>query len=258
MSIKKIILIIFFFAALTLQSQERKALFGIIKDSLQVLNNAHIVNLNSNLGTVTIKDGSFKIYAKIGDTLRISTIQHQEKKYPIIKSSFSFKGLVITLKTKVYELDEIELKRNNLFGRLDVDLNYVPKKQTPDINAITLGLPNAGLKKMRKIDREIYTATTSSSGISLDLILNILSGRLKKLKKRKKIIEEDEDIIMMFKKFKHSFAQNFNIKDEDAFKFLYFCEADSLFNKTLLNDELNLIVFLQKKSKKFNEKKIAK
>ena len=120
------------------------------------------------------------------------------------------------------------------------------------MNAVTLGLPNAGSKLMKKVDREIYAATTSASGISLDLILNVLSGRLKMLKLKKVIVEEDEDVLLMFKKFQYVFKQNFNVKKEDAYQFLYFSLADSLYNEKLLNDEFALIQFLQNKSTDFH------
>ena len=65
---------------------------------------------------------------------------------------------------------------------------------------------------MKKVDREIYTATTSASGISLDLILNTLSGRLKKLKFKRSIVNEDENVNLVFEKYKYLFEQSFNIK----------------------------------------------
>jgi hypothetical protein len=249
---RKTMLFILFFFTVLLHSQEQKALFGTIMDSLNVINNVHIVNLNSKHGTVSADDGSFKIFAKVGDTLEISAIQYQEKKYLIRKSSFSFEGLVLYLKPKIYELEEIKLKKHKLTGSLGVDLNVVPTSNVPTINAVTLGLPNAGSKLMKKVDREIYTATTSASGISLDLILNVLSGRLKMLKFKKIIVEEDEAVLLMFKKFQYVFEQNFNIKKENAYRFLYFSLADSLYNEKLLNDEFALIQFLQNKATDFH------
>jgi hypothetical protein len=108
---------------------------------------------------------------------------------------------------------------------------------------------------MKKIDREIYTATTSASGISLDLILNTLSGRLKKLKFKKSIVDEDENVNFVFEKYKYLFEQSFNIKKEDGFKFLYFSFSDSLYNEKLLENEFAFIHFLQKKSDAFHKKK---
>jgi hypothetical protein len=250
--IKKVVFIVLLFMTFVAKSQERSALFGIIKDTIAKIENAHIINLNTKQGTITASNGRFKIFAKVGDTLEISSIQYQEKKYLIRRSSFSFEDLVLYLKPKIYELEEVKLKKHELTASLGVDINAVPKPNIPIMNAVTLGLPNAGSKLMKKVDREIYAATTSASGISLDLILNVLSGRLKMLKLKKVIVEEDEDVLLMFKKFQYVFKQNFNVKKEDAYQFLYFSLADSLYNEKLLNDEFALIQFLQNKSTDFH------
>ena len=236
-------------------SQERKALFGIVRDSIGIIADVHLVNGTSKQGTISSEMGAFKIFAKIGDTITFSSVQHIEKKYLVNAHSFNFEGLTIYLLKKVYELDEINLEKKIVFGRLEIDLNSVPKSNRPIINATTLGLPNAGLPLMKKVDREIYTATTSASGVSVDLILNVLSGRLKKLKKKKKIVEEDEDVARMYGKFKHLLYQNFNIKEENTYVFLYFCSADSLYRRDLLNNEFTFIKFMQRKSTEFKELK---
>jgi hypothetical protein len=245
--IKKTVFIVLLFITLAANSQERRALFGIIKDTIAPIENAHVVNLSTKRGSITGSNGRFKIFAKVGDTLEITSIQYQEKKYLIRRSSFSFEGFVLYLKPKIYELEEIKLKKHKLTGTLGVDLNVVPTSYVPTINAVTLGLPNAGSKLMKKVDREIYTATTSA----LDLILNVLSGRLKMLKFKKIIVEEDEAVLLMYKKFQYVFEQNFNIKKENAYRFLYFSLADSLYNEKLLNDEFALIQFLQNKATDF-------
>lgn len=245
------VFIVLLFITLISKSQERRALFGIIKDTVVPIENAHIVNLNTKHGTITARGGRFKIFAKVGDTLEISSIQYQEKKHLIRRNSFRFEGLVLYLKPKIYELEEIKLKKHQLKGSLGVDINVVPESNVPKINAITLGLPHAGSKLMKKVDREIYTATTSASGISLDLILNVLSGRLKMLKSKKVIVDEDEAVLLMFKKFQYMFEQNFNIKKENVYRFLYFSLADSLYNEKLLDNEFALIQFLQNKSTDF-------
>jgi len=251
--IQKILFVIFVFLTLVAKSQERKTLFGIIRDSITPVENVHVVNLNTKQGTITNANGRFKIFATMGDTLKISAIQYQEKKYLIRKSSFSFEDLILYLDSKIYELKEIKLKKYHLTSSLGIDVNAVPKPNAPILNAVTLSLPNAGSKLMKKVDREIYTATTSASGISLDLILNVISGRLKMLKFKKVIEEEDEAVLLMFEKFQYVFERSFNVKKENAYRFLYFSLTDSLYTKNLLNDRFALIQFLQHKARDFHQ-----
>jgi|TARA_B110000971_G_scaffold39711_1_gene38744 hypothetical protein len=244
---KTMLFILFFFTVLS-HSQEQKALFGTIMDSLNVINNVHIVNLNSKQGTISADDGSFKIFAKVGDTLALSSIQYQKKKYRVQNNSFSFQGLNLYLISKVYLLKEIQVKRHDLLGSLGIDINAVPTPIIPTMNAVALTLPNAGRKKMKKVDREIYTAKNTH----IDYLLNILSGRLTKLRKKKKLREEAADVNIMFDSFKLTLERHFNINKEVRFAFLNFCITDPLFNKKLVTDELALIAFLQLKSIEFN------
>ncbi|MGJ8745893.1 hypothetical protein [Polaribacter sp.] len=247
--VKKLLLLIcLFFLNITCFSQNNKPLYGIIKDSLGVIINTHIVNLNSKLGTISSINGTFKISATAGDTLLISNVKYLEKKYIVKKTSFSFSDLIIYLQPKTYKLDAFELKRNYLTGHLDVDLHSTPNKNTKLINGVSLGLPNAGLKKMKKVDRKIYAITSTN----IDLLLVVLSGRLKKLNVEKKVIQEDTEVQLMYDKLKYYLNKNFNIKKEDTFRFLYFCRQDTLFKKKYVKNEFELIKFLQLKSKEFN------
>ena len=124
--IRKLLFFFFLLIISTSFSQERKPLYGVIKDSLGVVKNSNIINIKTNKGTFSFDDGTFKIFAKEGDSLKVSSIQHQEKIIVIKKNSFGFKKLVIYLQPKVYELDEFELKKHNLTGRLGIDTKNVP------------------------------------------------------------------------------------------------------------------------------------
>lgn len=104
---------------------------------------------------------------------------------------------------------------------------------------------------MEKHDRAIYTATTSAGGIPFDYFLNVLSGRLKKLKKNKKMIEEGKDVDFIYEKYHFLLFQNFKIKEEDTYKFLEYCVKDSTYKKSMLKNKFALINFLEQKSKLF-------
>lgn len=249
---KQKLLYLFLVISISCSSQNRKRFFyGKIIDSTDVVINAHVINLKTKQGTFSDQYGFFKIYAKENDSLQITSIGYKTKKIRVQLFQFREKINLIFIESKTYNLEEIKLKRNNLLGILETDLNTVPKKTIEDVDAISLGLPGAGMKKMEKQDREIYTATTSAGGISFDYFLNVLSGRLKKLKKKKKIIEENQDINFIYKKYHLLLFQNFKIKKEDTYKFLDYCVTDSLYKKSLLKNEFELIKFLETKSKLF-------
>ncbi len=213
---------------------------------------AHIVNLKTNQGTYSNDLGKYQIQASLGDSLKITSVQYATIIRMVTKFDLKSKVINIYMKDKTYVLDEIVLKKTELIGSLALDMKR-KKKARNEVSAVSLQLPNAGNKKMSHIERKIYTASTSSGGIPLNLLFNVFSGRMKKLREEKKIIEENNDVEFMLEKIKHFLVSDFNIKKEDHYRFLYFCRSDSTFNKGLLRDELALIKFLQLKSKEFNK-----
>lgn len=98
-------------------------------DSLGAVKNVNIVNINTNKGTSSNDAGFFEIYVTLGDSLRITTIQHQTKVIQISHSNYQNKFLTIQLDLKTYSLDPFDLKKHNLSGRLGIDSKSVPKQK---------------------------------------------------------------------------------------------------------------------------------
>ena len=248
---KALLLLLLLFASKLLVAQRSTFIGGQVRDSIGTVSNATILNLNTKRGTVSNDDGIFEIRVRLGDSLQLSSVQHITKIVYISKAALARKKIEIQLLIETTVLEAFELKKHDLSGRLGIDVKKVTKENK--ISAVTLGLPNAGRKKMKKVDREIYTATSSSGGISLDHIINTLSGRIKMLRKKKQIVEEDIDVQILLKQYNYDLEKNFNIKKDATTRFLYFCRTDTLFNKALFNNELSLIKFLEEKAIEFNK-----
>ena len=250
---KKIIFLLFIIT-FSSYSQKTKPIYGIVIDSLGVVNDANIYNKNSNIGTNSTQKGDFKIYCKLGDTLVFSSVQHQTKEYIVNEGSFVSFNFKIYLNLKTYELDEFELKKHNLLGVLALDVSQV-KNIENEISAVSLGLPNAGIPKLKPIDRKIYTASTSNGMIPLDLIINTINGKIKRLKKQKKIIEDNAYVAKLYSEFKFNLGADFKIAKEDEYRFLYYCRSDSSFITARSKTKYEFINFLKLKAKEFNQLK---
>ena len=126
--IKKIlVLFVFFISLLSTFSQEKnKIITGKILDSLGIVKNANVINLKTNQGTFSNDNGIFRIFVSEGDTLSLSSIQHISKKVIITKNIIENRKMNIRIKYNIYSLDEFELKRHNLIGRLSIDTKNVP------------------------------------------------------------------------------------------------------------------------------------
>ena len=249
---KKLLYLFFTSSFITLQAQEKYLFSGKVLNLTSIIKEAHIINLKTNQGTISNEFGSYQIYASLGDSLKISSLQFSTTIRMITKQDLKSKIINIQLKEKTYVLEEIILKKTNLTGSLISDMKR-KKEGRKEVTAISLGLPNAGNKKLSQIDRKLYTATTGSGGVSLDLIINLLSGRIERLKKEQKIVDENNDVEFIFQKLKHFIKSDFKIKKEHQYRFLYYCRSDSLFSKKYLKDELALIKFIRKKSIDFRK-----
>ena len=108
-------------------SQEKNVIItGKIKDSIGVVKNANIINLKTNQGTFSNDNGMFRIIVSLGDSLRISSVQHITKILVVKKTDLKSKKININLVSNIYQLEEFELKKHDLTGRLDLDLKKAP------------------------------------------------------------------------------------------------------------------------------------
>lgn len=144
---------VFLFILLAVQTYSQKTIYGTIIDSLGVVKNAHIVNLSSKTATFSNDNGEFRIKGIVGDSLRISSVQH--------KTTFAFvsninlkkgKKMTIYLTSKVYVLDEITLKKHNLIGVLEIDKNKVPINKRDSLLRKTMDFSNVDMNVIEADD----------------------------------------------------------------------------------------------------------
>lgn len=129
-----------------------------------------IVNLSNKTNTISGNGGYFKIKAKVNDTIMFSAIHLVAKKHIVTKKDFG---------------------KDLLFIKLDIYTRHIKEIMVTNADAITaesLGLVPKGQKKYTPAERRVKTAGDwSGTGIagallSLDPLLNAISGRTKQLK----------------------------------------------------------------------------
>ena len=195
---KKIILL-FLLLSISAFSQEQKTLIkGKLIDSIGAVKNANIVNINSNQGTSSSDIGAFEIYASLGDSLQISTIQHQTKLFKISNINYQNKILLILLEFKTYALDSFDLKKHNLTGKLSIDSKSVPKSKKDSLLKITMDFSDVNLNhKDLTIDENIRAAppkvrvdpNTKFEGFNFMGLLSMIKFKKKKKSKANKEIK---------------------------------------------------------------------
>ena len=259
--VKKLLLLFLFFITLTSLSQDKKALIsGQVIDSLGIVKNANIINLKTNQGTFSSDDGSFRIFVSVGDSLQISSIQHITKKIKIDKFIYSRKSIKIILKSNIYVLDEFDLKRHNLTGRLGVDIKDVPNnrkdsllRDVMDFSKINMKIVEADDYIDKRVRPQIVRTDPTMAFIgagSKAIIPFKYSERLwalrKKLARKKafpyKILSE------LGEKF---FFEELKIPIENYFHFLEYCNPLGIEKLHKEKRLLELIKVLQKESSSY-------
>ena len=125
-------LILFIFLANYSQSSGQE-LKGRVLDVFNTpIENAYVFNSTSNAHTHTNINGGFKVNnSKIGDSIQIGILGFQKQKIILVKNNF--KDLIVVLETKIFQLEELVLKKEinalQTIGRIDLQVNPVNSSQ---------------------------------------------------------------------------------------------------------------------------------
>ena len=225
MKLFKSIIIFLFFAQTFAQTTTLTLLKGKITSQIKELNDVYVANLRSESIIITDKNGNFSMFVKVGDTLQFSGLQIVTKKAVITENDITKQLYVVSLEAKVNPLDEVEIK------------------QYKNINAVSLGILQRPAKVYTPAERKLRTAEELHwysplliplGGMSVDGLLNSISGRTAMLKKELKIEKKEyllKKIEYMFKE--EYFLENLKIPKEYLRGFWYYAVEDQKLEEAL-------------------------
>ena len=255
--IKKLLLLFLVFSSLISFSQKRKTLLsGQLTDSLSIVKNANIINLNTNQGTFSSDEGIFRMFVSINDTLQISSIQHITKKIKITKKIIENEFFKIELKSNTYVLDEFELKKHNLTGRLGIDLKDVPTNRRDSILRDVMDFSKVNMKIVEGDDyidkrvrpQVVNTVSNSFAGAGASVSMPFKhSERLWAL--RTKVARQKAFPYKIFSELGEKFFfEKLKIPVDNYFHFLEYCNPLGIEELHKENKILELIKIFQKES----------
>ncbi|WP_234859066.1 hypothetical protein [Aquimarina aquimarini] len=193
----------------------------------------------------------FEISASVGDSIVFSSVQYQTKTIIVAQNHLQEEINTIVLHPRVQKLEEVKVSTIELTGNIDRDIGVV--ELDPFVDNQVLGLPFSDKPQPTVAERRIYTAR---SGI-LDLPINYLSGKLKKLKRIKAL--EDLDAVVQRGEITFNttfFVDELRLPEDLITDFMYYCAKDEYFIDLLENSKrLTLVEFFQKKVKPYKEHK---
>ncbi len=243
----KLVLIFLFFAILSYGQEKRKGINGKILFNKTVISDVHILNINTNQGTITNDKGSFKILVIIGDVLQFTHLNFKGKQLIITKENFTKNSLELQLKENTYALDEFTLEKPRSIFYVD------PQMVRPTIvNAKTLNLPyaNTSVKKDYSVVK-----FRSGANVSLDNLIYSLNGTNKRRKELNKITQEDSVLSSIRKHFTDDFfITDLRIKKEDINPFLNYCVKKNILSYFKKNENILLTKILMNQSRTFPQK----
>ena len=193
----------------------------------------NIKNLKSDYSTKTNIDGIFSITANVGDTILFSAIQFKKRKIILKMEDFSTTLFLVKLENATLSLNEVEI------------IDY------KNINAISLGITKKGQKKYTPAERKLYTATGGGNqfgtnmAVSVDGILNAISGRTTMLKKELQV-ERKEYIMNKLNNWfdDNYFMEKLKIPKEYVNGFKYYSIENEEFVQALNQKNYALTTFL--------------
>ena len=247
-----------FFTIISLSQEKRTLITGKVVDSLGIVKNANIINLKTNQGTFSSDTGHFSIYAAIGDALQISSIQYVTKEITISKKSIENKSLNIKLIPNTYVLDEFELKRNHLMGRLGVDINAVPTDKRDSLLRNVMDFSNVNMKKAeaddyidKRVRPQIVNTDPNSkfvgAGAAIVMPFKDHESILRKKLARQKAIPYK----ILSELGEQFFFDELKIPKDNYFHFLEYCNPLGIEDLHKENKTLELIKIFQKESKTY-------
>lgn len=233
LKIKYGLLLLIFIQGIKAQVIIPKILIGKVVTNATDIEGINIKNLKSNFSTKTNVEGLFSITADVGDTLLFSAIQFKKRKVILKKEDFNTTMFLVKLENATLLLNEVKI------------IDY------KNINAIRLGIIPKGQKNYTPAERKLYTATGggnqfgTNNVVSVDGILNAISGRTTMLKKELKVEHKEYAINKLNNRFEENFfIETLKIPKEYVNGFKYYIVENEEFVQAINAKNYTLATFL--------------
>lgn len=228
------LVLLFFMGAVSRMASQTIEISGTITSNADV-ENVNVVNITSRTYSITDVNGKFIIEAKLGDTLRFSSLVHKPKSIIIDGTILQSKILVVNLEEQINELQEVVVG-GGLTGDLLYDVTNIEGK--PPINFYDVGIPGYTGKRLTQSERRLKQAGEFkpimlvgllAGSMPLDPLINSISGRTKMLKNR--VVLEKRELLMQSIKDRlaKDFFASYPLQEDLKMDFFYYCAEDEQF-----------------------------
>lgn len=228
---KNILLITFLLCSLHVFSQEKEKITRlkgqiIHSESKAPLQNAHIINLNTVVGTITDSKGNFELTTVANDTIFISFLGFQSIKLKVTNDLLKGNEVVIALHETTQEIKEVVIKSHQLIGVLEIDAKNVPKDRFTRIHIDGLAQTyEVGTPRARSYDSPIAAIFQP-----IDFIYNNFGKKPLQLKKLRKLREDDQLRAIMEQRYNREIMMEYlNLDHKELNELLSNCNYSEYF-----------------------------
>lgn len=227
-----------------------------------------VYNISAQKGTITNTDGSFEIDIAENDRLQISALQYQSFTVVVDKGVIERKIMNIFLNPAINQLEEVVVRPYDLSGNINVDVKKIPtysmsKDWDMSYGALEYGYnfkPDEKTSISGNAAEEALHSNALKDGADVLAILGGVGQLLFPKGKKISIVEREQNQALVSNNFqqrfsKHFISDNFDIPEDKAVDFLFYAQENGL-DQNLLKpeNELELMVFLTKKSKEYKDR----
>ena len=213
-----------------------KKLNGKVTANTTDLENIYLINLKTSRSTLTEHGGYFSIYASVGDTLLFSSVQFKGVKVKLKESDFDNALFFVKLDPIVRFLDDVKIN------------------EFKNINAVSLGIISPFTKHYTPAERKLRASgelhwysplLIPLGGMSIDGMLNSISGRTTMLKKEVEV-EKKETLMNKIEGWYEPkyFIQNLKIPEDYVKGFEYYIVEDSKFADAVKSKNKTMATFI--------------
>jgi hypothetical protein len=237
---------------LTYSQSDRINIRGKVISDFEAVEGVHIINKNSEKGTITNANGDFIISVHENDTLLISGVQFYFREILITRKIIIDKFITIDLLQKINELEEVEVKAHDLTGSLLFDAAAIKDTiskvapSTLDFSMIDFGKPVIydidAMDRQKPPDISHLTNPHFQSGIGASISIG-------SIKKKSYLTIPDKIRSKLGDDF---FTKTLELPVEQIEPFINYCLPKGIANLYLQNRKLEMIDVLFKARKNYN------
>ena len=228
------VVLIIFFTTIGF-GQSEKLISGKIVVKNATPSGVHIINLVNEKEVISDEKGEFKILAKVDDLLVFSSVNLDYQRKIIETNDFSNGFFTMEMTSKINQLDEVEVVYYEKINA--VDLGILPKKASEYTPA------ERRLKTATSLDPTLSIGNMAGGSISLDPLINAISGRTKQLKRELEIERKEFAIKKLTNLYSDEFfVKRMKIAKENVNGFKFFCVENEDFRNTLKSKNKTLLI----------------